>query len=122
MHELSLACSIVESVEQAAREAHATRVVSVRLRVGALAGVLQDAILFCYDLATEGTILAGSRLVIEEVPIGIFCEGCGQLRILPGVQHFCCPVCGIPSADLRQGRELEIQSIELAVEDGEAPA
>jgi hypothetical protein len=32
---------------------------------------------------------------------------------IEGVQSFRCPRCGEPAADLRQGRELEIASIEL---------
>jgi Zn finger protein HypA/HybF involved in hydrogenase expression len=36
---------------------------------------------------------------------------------LEGVQSFRCPKCGEPCSDMRQGRELEIDSIEI--EDGE---
>lgn len=117
MHELSLVYGIVETVEQAAKEAGASSVVAVKLRVGALSGVDTAAVLFCYDLAADGTSLTGSRLDIEEVPAAIFCEPCGVVRILDGVQSFLCPVCGAPSGDLRQGRELEIVSVELEVEE-----
>jgi hydrogenase nickel incorporation protein HypA/HybF len=89
----------------------ALKVLEVHLRVGALAGVTKDALLFCYDIAAEGTVLAGSKLVVDEVPVIIYCAVCREERKPPGVQSFCCPVCDTPSGDIRKGRELEIKSI-----------
>jgi len=66
MHELSIAVSIVEVVEEEAARNNATRVQSVRLRLGALAGVAREALLFSYGIACEGTPLEGSRLLIDE--------------------------------------------------------
>ncbi len=116
MHELSLVYSIVETVEQCAKEANAKRVISVKIRVGALSGVSTDALLFSYDIGVAGTILAGSTLNIEEYPVAIFCLPCGQLRVLPGIQMFRCPQCGTPSGDVRQGRELDVVSIEMEID------
>ena len=45
------------------------------------------------------------------------CVPCAADVELEGVQSFRCPSCGEPCSDLRQGRELEIESIEI--EDGE---
>ncbi len=120
MHELSIVYSIVQTVTTAleanAVDAHSQRVRSVRLKVGALAGVMTDALLFSFDLASEGTALAGSRLEIEQVPVKIFCTTCVATRTLNGVQCFRCPVCDTPSGDIRQGRELEITSVEFETE------
>lgn len=118
MHELSIAYSIVSQAAQAAERLSIARVVAVRVAVGALSGVSGDALLFSYDLATEGTALAGSRLEIRNVPVALHCPTCDCDVELPDVQHFRCPVCGTPSADVRGGRELEIEALE--VED--APA
>ncbi len=113
MHELSIAASIVESVTEAASAHSGARVKSVQLRIGALAGVVEDALQFCWQLATEGTPLAGAALEIRTLPAVVHCEHCGADEELPGVQSFRCPRCGEPSADLRQGRELEIESFEI---------
>jgi hydrogenase nickel incorporation protein HypA/HybF len=85
----------------------------VRLRVGALASVVEDSLQFCWELATEGSPLAGAALVINKLPVIVHCEACGVDSVLEGVQSFRCPRCGEIAADLRQGRELEIESIEL---------
>ena len=54
MHELSIAASIVEAVTESASRYPGARVKAVRLRVGALASVVEDSLQFCWQLATEG--------------------------------------------------------------------
>jgi hydrogenase nickel incorporation protein HypA/HybF len=113
MHELSIASSIVEAVAESAAAYPGSRVKEVRLRVGALASIVEDSLQFCWEIATEDSSLAGSKLVIHLLPVVVHCEPCGFDSELDGVQSFRCPRCGEIAADLRQGRELEIESIEL---------
>ena len=115
MHELSIVQGIIETVSESAEAASAKKIIAVYLRVGALSGVVQDALLFSYELATEDTILQGSKLIVEELPVLIFCQACGKNVELPGVQSFRCPICNTPSATISQGKELEIRSIEIEV-------
>lgn len=115
MHELSIVHGIIETVSESVETANAKKIIAVYLAVGALSGVVKDALLFSFDLATEETPLAGSKLIVEELPVAIFCTVCDQIRELPGVQSFRCPVCQTPSGDIRQGKELEIRSIEIEV-------
>ncbi len=117
MHELSIAASIVESVAEAAGRYPGARVQVVRLRVGALASVVEDSLQFCWELATEGTPIAGAALAIRTLPVIVHCDACGAETELDGVQSFRCPRCGELTCDLRQGRELEIESIELEEPD-----
>lgn len=112
MHELSLAVQVVQTAEEAARAADARRVTAVVLRVGALAGVAEDALRFAFDVATADTLLAGARLDILAVPVTVHCPRCGDVE-LPSVQLFRCPTCHTPTADVRTGRELELDSIEV---------
>jgi hydrogenase nickel incorporation protein HypA/HybF len=113
MHELSIAASIVESVTESAAAYPGARVKEVRLRVGALASVVEDSLQFCWELATEDTPLAGSALVIARIPIVVYCDACDKDVEIAGVQSFRCPQCGAHTVDLRQGGELEIDSIVL---------
>jgi hydrogenase nickel incorporation protein HypA/HybF len=119
MHELSIVSSVVESVTESLAAYPGARVEEVRLRVGALQSVVVDSLEFCWGIATEGTPLAGSRLVVKTVPVVMHCAVCAADVELEGVQSFRCPRCAQPSSDLRQGRELEIESIEI--EDGVTP-
>jgi hydrogenase nickel incorporation protein HypA/HybF len=117
MHELSIAASIVESVTESAAAYPGARVKEVRLRVGALASVVEDSLRFCWELATEGSPLAGAALVIHMLPVIVHCDACRVDAEIEGVQSFRCPRCGELAADLRQGRELEIESIEIEEPD-----
>jgi len=66
MHELSIAVSIVEVAEDEAVRNQSTHVRAVRLRLGSLAGVAKEALLFSYGIACEGTPLEGSQLLIDD--------------------------------------------------------
>ena len=112
VHELSIAMSIVEMASEEA-ERHHGQVSAVHLKLGALSGVVKAALLSCYEMACEATPLAGSRLVIEEIPIAIFCDGCQARHTLASAQLFCCPQCGAPSSNVVQGKELEVVALEL---------
>lgn len=113
MHELSIAYSLVEIASQTAAEAGATRVKAVYLRLGALSGVERGALDFSYEVATAGTLLQGSALVVEELPVRVYCRACAGEFELASIQSFLCPQCGMPTGDIRQGRELEIESLEV---------
>lgn len=116
MHELSIAYHLVETAEHAARSAGAKHVSAVYVRLGVFSGVVRHALEFSYEIATKDTLLEGSTLNIEEIPLVIYCPQCQQEQELSGVQMFCCPVCGTPAGDIRQGQEMEIVSIEVTDE------
>ncbi|MGB6781262.1 MAG: hydrogenase maturation nickel metallochaperone HypA [Terracidiphilus sp.] len=113
MHELSITSSVVDAVTESLRAYPGAKVLEVRLRVGALAAVVEDSLKFCWEIATEGTELAGSRLAVTAVPVTVYCEACGADGELESLQDFRCPRCGEPASDVRGGRELEIESVEI---------
>ena len=112
MHELSIAMRLVDAALEEAQQ-RGVQVSAVHLRLGALSGVVKDALLFSYEVATQETPLAGSRLVVEDVPVTVFCPQCREKRVLPSVQLFTCPECGAPTADVLQGKELEVFALEV---------
>jgi hydrogenase nickel incorporation protein HypA/HybF len=114
MHELSIALSMIDGVLEKARQEGDVRVEVVHLKLGALSGVDKDALEFSYGIACEGTPLEGSRLVIERVPVSMYCSTCAAERSLPSLQQLCCPDCQSPAEDIRSGRELEITALEVS--------
>ncbi len=113
MHELSITMNVVEVASEEARKAGATQVQHVALKIGALSGVVRDALEFAFDVATDQTMLHGATLTIEDVPVVVYCTHCHTEKTLPDIYRFRCPDCGTPTPDIRQGRELEIASLEV---------
>jgi hydrogenase nickel incorporation protein HypA/HybF len=112
MHELSIAISIVDlAAEEAAARGHA-QVLAVHLRLGALSGVVKEALLSCYEMACASTPLEGSQLLIEEVPVEVFCPEC-QKRCPIASLPLSCPDCGTPCSEVIRGKELELVALEI---------
>ena len=112
MHELSIALSLVDLAQEEA-EKHGGRVCALHLRIGALAGVVPEALLASYEMACAATPLEGSRLVIEDIPVVVYCPQCRAERELSSMQDFCCAECGTPTSRIERGRELELVAMEI---------
>ena len=113
MHELSVALSLVEAACEKAEALGDVRVEAVCVRIGPLAGIVKDALSFCFEAATQGTAIEGARLDIEDVPLTVFCRRCSDQRDLSSAQHLRCPVCGEPTPEVTHGRELELAALEV---------
>ena len=110
MHELAVTQAIVTAITERMGDA---RISVVRLEIGALSGVLADAVRFCFDLVADGTTVEGATLVIDEPPGRARCLDCaGEF----GAGHVIvlCPACGSARADVLSGKELLIKSVEVS--------
>ncbi|MFN8582576.1 MAG: hydrogenase maturation nickel metallochaperone HypA [Gemmatimonadaceae bacterium] len=113
MHELSIATSIVDVAMETVDRLNASRVSAVNLRIGRLAGVDADALRFSFDVVTQGTRLEGAALAIAELPVVAFCDRCDRDVELPAANFMHCPLCDQVTGIIRQGKELEIASLEI---------
>jgi hydrogenase nickel incorporation protein HypA/HybF len=113
MHELSIAMSIVELTEEEMERRGDVRVTAVHLKLGALSGLVKEALLSSYEMACDHTPLKGSRLIIEEVPVLVACVHCQTPRPVSSVQLFCCAECGTPASEVVQGKEIEVVALEI---------
>jgi len=113
MHELSIAMSLVE-IACEKQASLGSRVDAVYVRIGPFAGVVKDALSFCFDMAAQGTAIEGARLEIEDVVPTVYCPRCAGERELASVQHLRCPVCGEPTPEIVAGRELELRALEVS--------
>jgi hydrogenase nickel incorporation protein HypA/HybF len=108
MHELAITQSIVDAVSERAAGRH---VRSVRVQVGKLCAVVPDAMTFCFELATAGTVLDGARLDIDETVGRALCRSCGADFELVDLILLC--DCGSADVEVLAGRELRILSMEV---------
>lgn len=116
MHELSIAVGIVDAVMAEAEQRSMRTVSKVYLRLGSLAGIDREALLFSFPIASEGTVLDGAELVVEEVPIRILCETCSAEGPPPSIYNQVCARCGGASTRVVAGNELELRGFEACEE------
>jgi hydrogenase nickel incorporation protein HypA/HybF len=112
MHELSIMQSALNQALDEARKAGASRVHEIRLRIGALSGVVPDALQFAFEALADGTPAENAKLSIEHVPARFWCATC-QCEFEAARLFAECPECHTPSRELRAGRELELASMEI---------
>jgi hydrogenase nickel incorporation protein HypA/HybF len=113
MHELSIAMGIVEIACEESQRRGDARVESVYLRLGPLSGVVKDSLLFAWEMACSETPVAGSQLVIEEVPVELHCSACGAEHRVEGLMDRSCPACGSFATEVLRGAELEVTAMEI---------
>lgn len=114
MHELSIALDLVDAAcEQLTRLDEGARITAVHLRVGPLSGVVAEALTFSFEVAAQGTAIAGARLEIERVPLVAWCDACGAEQVIASIQYLRCPACGGPTPRVVAGRELELKALEV---------
>lgn len=115
MHESSLALSILDIASEKCAEKNCTAVDSIRVRIGALAGVMPDALRFAFDSLKENTVSAKARLIIDAVPVGGRCNDCGKEFDVESDQPivFSCPLCNSANFVIERGREMEVDEMEM---------
>jgi len=104
-------CALTVALDQA-RKAGASRVLVIRLRIGALSGVVPEALEFAFEALTPDTMAEGAQLDIEHVPARFWCSACNH-EFQSDTMYADCPGCQRPSGDLRAGREMELASLEI---------
>ena len=67
MHELSLMEDLMFKIEQTAQKHGATKVVGVKVRLGAQAHVSAEHFREHFELAASGTLAEGAQVEIEEI-------------------------------------------------------
>jgi hydrogenase nickel incorporation protein HypA/HybF len=112
MHEMSLAESIVQLVEESVRADGCTTVKGVWLEIGQLAAVEKEALRFCFDVVTRGSVAEGARLEIIETPGQGWCMKCeGNVPVT--TLYDPCPRCGSYQIQVTGGNEMRVKELEV---------
>lgn len=110
MHELSIALSIIELAEEEARKANAGSITKIEVEIGTMAGVENDALLFCWESARTGTMARNAELVINSIQAEAQCLDCGNVFT---IAHFYaeCPSCKSFRFQVSKGKELRVSAL-----------
>jgi len=115
MHETDMTKALIGTLHQWWQaQPGQPQVAAVYLTVGQFTCVEPVSLQFAFEVQTQGTFLAGAKLVIQETPLIAFCLGC-QVEYRPEIgQRYACPTCQSPMEEIRSGRELKIDRVEYA--------
>ena len=112
MHEMSVAESLLELIEDEGRSQGFVRVKKIRVKLGALGHIEPEALRFCFDAVSHGSIAEGAHLDLETVAGKGWCSGCG--RTVPIAERYdICPECGKSDVRMTAGDELRLAELEV---------
>ncbi len=111
MHEFSIAQSIVEKVQKHVPVNQKQGIRSVKLKLGDLAGIVPESLMFCFEAVSNGTIAQGAQLEIEKIPAVYHCGKCGSF-FEDGRYMTLCASCG-ENVELISGNELDVTEVEF---------
>jgi hydrogenase nickel incorporation protein HypA/HybF len=110
MHEMSLAESILQIVEEAALAQGFNRVRELRLEIGALSGVESEALSFCLDVVLKNSVADGARVELETMPGRGWCMHCGETVPITAL-YDACPRCGGYQVQATGGTEMRVKDL-----------
>lgn len=112
MHEMALAESVLQLIEDAARRESFARVKTVWLEIGQLSSVEPEALAFCFDAVTRGTLAEGSRLEFIATPGSGWCMQCAD-TVPMNERYAACPCCGGYQLQVTGGAEMRVKELEV---------
>ena len=112
MHEMSIAQSLLDIIQEEMRKHNAKILKSVRLDIGQLSAIVPESLSFCFEVMTSGTELEGAELIMEIIPLRGTCRECSREFEIKEYA-FECPHCRSPNIDTIAGQELSIVEMEV---------
>lgn len=113
MHELGVVFSVIQKVEQVAKENDITEIRSVTLEIGEVSTVIEEYLRKCWKWSVEkkSELLKETVLIVEKIDAVTFCEACENTyaTVTYGKK---CPHCGSFQTYLVKGNEFNIKEIE----------
>lgn len=111
---MGIVINFVETAQEYAVKNKAEKVLKVVLQLGEISGIEPRYLKEFFPVVIEGTMLAGSELVIETIEASVFCKGCGT-TYNPVRNDFKCPQCDSEQCDVIDGRGLFVKEIAVVM-------
>ena len=112
MHELSLAMSVKEIVEDAAKSNGSSKVNEVNIVVGSFSSVVADALEFAMEVAKKGSVFENARINIRTEKAVLNCSECGKDTEMEDY-IFKCGICGSGAVRVITGDRMYVESIDI---------
>lgn len=112
MHEVGIANSILDAGQREAARYAGAKLLRIGVRVGALAGVDNDALRFAFTALTQGTDLEAVDFEIQSCPRRNRCLEC-DCEFESAIYSDPCPRCASDRTLLVGGEELDVAYVEV---------
>ena len=112
MHELAVTESILKIAEKHALQAEAKKVTDIFLVIGNLSSIVDESVVFYWDMISQNTICEGSKVHFKRIPATMLCLACDNKFELPG-ELISCPNCGSFQLSIQSGEEFWLDCIEI---------
>lgn len=112
MHEMSLAESVREIVQDTAAANGAVRVKLVRLEIGRLAQVELESMRFAFDVVKRGSLAEDAALDIVEADGTAWCMACSTAVVITQ-RGDACPNCSSYQLQVTGGDRMRVMDIEI---------
>lgn len=114
---MGITAGILSACVEAAEKEGATRINEIRISVGDMTEVVEDALQFAFEALREGTMAEGATLVVNHVSPKSRCGQCGN-EFAHDKWDLTCPQCQSFFCEVIEGRELRIDSIDIDDAEG----
>lgn len=112
MHELAVTESILQIAEKHALQASAKKVTDIFLVIGNLSSIIDDSVVFYWEMIAKGTICEDAVIHFKRLPATMYCLVCDNTFEIPG-ELIPCPNCGSYQLKVQSGEEFFLESIEI---------
>ena len=112
MHEAGIIQSVLTIAEKTARDSGSAGIQRIRMRIGILTGIVEEALQHAFLVLREDTLAEKAELRVEYLPGRSWCSFCNN-EFTSGDLLLFCPECGRPSGEVRGGLEMELVSIDV---------
>lgn len=115
MHEYSIIAHLIALCEENAESARATKINKVFIKVGERSAVEADLLQSAFEVfkADSAKFGADSALIIEKVPVELYCKNCNANFKANGLEYGICLHCKSNEVEITQGMELDLVRLEM---------
>lgn len=113
MHELGITQQIVKLAVEHAQQHQAEKITDLYLVIGELSSVIDESVQFYWDIVAKDTLCEGAKLHFKRLPAELHCLDCDSHYHLDQGELTACPQCGSTRIEVSQGKEFQLQSIDI---------
>lgn len=110
MHEFTLACNVLEIVEENVKRQNAGKVTELTLEIGSMAGVELSALQIALESLKENSILENTFIKYDIIQAKAICSHC-QCNFEPAESYSPCPNCQQYGIQINSGKEIIVKSM-----------